>query len=324
MLPAVSVVIPTYNHRAFIIEALDSVFAQTFTDHEIIVVNDGSPDDSAAILRPLLESGRIRYIEQRNAGQGSARNKGIAQAKGEFIALLDDDDTWPPDKLQWQMQALKEDPEALAVYGYAERFGNLEGEHRPWPSAPSGWIFDQLVGQNWVHSPGQMLIRRSALVSLGGFDSGIWGTDDWDLWLRLSKTGKILYRHQLALRYRTHETNASLHFWRMYRNGLKVANKHFGRWPFSRDGTRRRMAVAFVRGFVAHDALRLLYRRRDNGQRLRFAMEWLVLLMIKPSLLPTRLFVDNCLWFLLPIGWYRRVKDYRRMHAIADGRSGAE
>src|SRR5271170_3450676 len=100
---AVSVVIPTYNHRDFVVEALESVFAQTFTDYEVIVVNDGSPDDTAAVLRPYIESGRIRYIEQENRGQAGARNRGLAEARGEFVAYLDDDDLWLRDKLAWQV-----------------------------------------------------------------------------------------------------------------------------------------------------------------------------------------------------------------------------
>ena len=115
--PKVSVVIPTYNHQCYILAALDSVFAQTFTDFEIIVVNDGSPDNTAEVLRPLTESGRIRYIEQKNQGQSAARNRGISEAKGEFIALLDDDDIWPPDKLQWQVEELQNNPDTALVYG---------------------------------------------------------------------------------------------------------------------------------------------------------------------------------------------------------------
>ena len=94
----VSVIIPTYNHVDYVAETLETVFAQTFGDYEVIVVNDGSPDGTAEVLRPSREAGRIRYIEQANAGQAAARNRGLAEARGEFIAFLDDDDLWPPDK----------------------------------------------------------------------------------------------------------------------------------------------------------------------------------------------------------------------------------
>src|SRR5260370_24652309 len=104
---SVSVVIPAYRHRDFVLATLDSVFSQAFTDYEVIVINDGSSDDTTELLRPLAASGHIRYFEQANAGQATSRNRGIHAARGEFIALLDDDDLWPPDKLEWQVEALR-------------------------------------------------------------------------------------------------------------------------------------------------------------------------------------------------------------------------
>src|SRR5690606_32958391 len=106
--PAVSVVIPCYNHRDTVAAAVESALAQTFADREIIVINDGSPDDTADVLAPYRD--RIRYIEQVNAGQAAARNRGIELARGRYIALLDDDDIWPADKLEWQVAALDAEP----------------------------------------------------------------------------------------------------------------------------------------------------------------------------------------------------------------------
>src|SRR5271166_4453381 len=97
--PQVSVVIPIHRRRKYLPMALASVFEQTFTDYEVIVVNDGSPDDIAGALKPYIESGRIRYVEQTNGGVGSARNRGLAEANGELLAFMDDDDLWPADSL---------------------------------------------------------------------------------------------------------------------------------------------------------------------------------------------------------------------------------
>src|ERR1044071_9954613 len=121
-MPTVSVVIPTYKHPRYILETLDCVFQQTFTDLEVIVVNDGSPDNTADLLKPLAESGRIKYIEQANAGQAVARNRGIERATGQYVAILDDDDLWPADKIEWQVRELQSHPEAALVYGYMESF----------------------------------------------------------------------------------------------------------------------------------------------------------------------------------------------------------
>ncbi len=101
--PAVSVIIPAYRHADMICQTLESVFSQTFRDFEVIVVNDGSPDRTAEVVAPFVANGKIRYFSQRNAGQAAARNRGASEARGKFFAFLDDDDVWPPEKLEWQV-----------------------------------------------------------------------------------------------------------------------------------------------------------------------------------------------------------------------------
>lgn len=229
-MPTVSIIIPTYKHRDFVLQTLASVFAQTFTDYEVIVVNDGSPDDTAAVLRPLAEAGRIRYVEQANAGQSQARNTGIAEARGEFIALLDDDDLWPPDKLEWQVKTLCQHPQAVMVYGATQSFGGIDF-FSPEGSVPSGQVYRAFLRRNWIISPGQTLIRASALKAISGLDSLLWGVDDWDLYVRLAAVGEFLYSPKVALHYRLHEANASRDGWRMYQQACRFRRKHFGVVP---------------------------------------------------------------------------------------------
>src|SRR3990170_2838516 len=113
-MPKVSVIIPTYNREKYIVETLQSVFAQTFTDYEVIVIDDGSTDNTADVLRPYLD--RIVYIRKPNGGQGSARNVGIKVAKGEYIAFLDSDDLWMPEKLELQVKYLDNNKDAGLVF----------------------------------------------------------------------------------------------------------------------------------------------------------------------------------------------------------------
>ena len=222
----VSVIIPTYKHRDFVLATLDSVFAQTFTDYEVIVVNDGSPDDTSAVLRPLVESGRIRYIEQANAGQAAARNRGLEEAQGEFIALLDDDDLWPPDKLEWQIEALQSQPGVVLVYGAKTNLNeNVDKDHVR-HEYPCGAVEEAFLVQNWITSPGQTLIRKTALDQAGHFDPKIWGVDDWDLYIRLASAGEFCYIPRSSLYYRLHADNASKDIWRMYQNACLLARKH--------------------------------------------------------------------------------------------------
>jgi glycosyltransferase involved in cell wall biosynthesis len=233
----VSVVVPTHDHRDHVLAALDSVFAQTFTDREVVVVDDGSTDDTSRLLAPLAGDGRIRCLTQPHRGQAAARNRGIAAARGEFTAMLDDDDLWPPDKLAWQVAALDTAPEAGMVFGFCRSFG--EGPHFTYPEAdtPSGRVRDAFLVRNRIISPGQVLFRTATLRALDGFDESLWGTDDWDLYVRLAARAPCLYVHRLALHYRRHPGAASRDWPRLYRNARRVLRRHLG--PLPSPGTFR-------------------------------------------------------------------------------------
>ena len=270
--PRVSVIIPTYKHRDYVVATLDSVNAQAFRDYEVIVVNDGSPDDTSEILRPYVASRKIRYFEQSNGGQATARNRGIAEARGEFIALLDDDDLWPPDKLQWQVSQLERSPEAVVVYGYPRLFGAGPDFDEINPNAPSGWVRDAFVRGNWIRSPGQTLVRRSAIDKAGGLDPTIWGCDDWDLWLRLSSLGTFAYDARCSLWYRQHACNASRDVKRMVDNAMSVLHKHLGRRPTSTNRGDWMACRAFIhRGvwFGALESMRTASAKDDYLESLR-------------------------------------------------------
>lgn len=225
----ISVVVPTYNHSGLLPATLDSVFAQAEQPCEVIVVNDGSSDNTREALRPLAEAGRIVYIEQQNRGQAAARNRGLQAARGEFVAFLDDDDLWPPDRLEWQAAVLRENPQAVLVYG---RFAQLrpDGELRPDQNTgfPSGRAFREFRRRNWIHSVGQTLMRTAAVRAIGGFDPQIWGSDDWDLYIRLAQCGTFEFRDRIALHYRFHEQNASRNAVRHTRNHFRVVRRHIG------------------------------------------------------------------------------------------------
>ncbi len=229
----VSVIIPTYRHQEYVLRTLEAVFAQTFMDYEVIVINDGSPDDTTEALRPLIETGRIRYIEQPNAGQAAARNRGLVEARGKYIAFLDDDDLWLSDKLQWQVEALNAAPDAVLAYGYWQDFTTEplpDVEEHPF-FRPTGDVHAEFTRRNHLISPGQALIRADALRGIGGFDETLWGVDDWDLYIRLSACGEFVYHKRLALYYRNHAANASKDSWRMYGNARRMWRKHFGMLP---------------------------------------------------------------------------------------------
>lgn len=271
-MPKVSVIIPAYHHAEFIGAAIDSVLAQTYRDFEIIVVNDGSPDDTEEVLRLYIESGQIRYIRQENQGPAVARNRGVKMAEGELIAFLDDDDQLLPDKLEWQVACL-EKSDAVMVVGTSLLQG---ASNKPsWRSRSQ--VYDVLTladffKGNPVGSPGQTLIRKADLVRAGGFDVAIWGADDLDLWMRLSQVGEIRRYRWPCLLYRQHHSNASMDFRRMGVNTLKVISKHIES-PSIRN--RRRHQVHAYRFLFRYTGRKLLWEaarcwrdgRREEGMK---------------------------------------------------------
>lgn len=297
--PSVSVIVPTYNHEVFVLDTLASVFAQTFTDYEVIVINDGSPDGTADVLRPWIEAGRIRYVAQENQGQAAARNHGIHLAQGEFIALLDDDDLWPAEKLKTQVELLAEHPGAVMVYGTAARLE--EPSSIICTETPAGDLRAYFRERNCLTSPGQALIRTEALRQAGGFDPAIWGADDWEMYARLARMGEVLYTETVALLYRSHPANASKNVWKLYSNCLQVQRKHFGRVPVLRDWgawsrCRRFINNLFFDGCV--DTARLL---AAQGRRREARQIWLTILPLRPRALKNQQICKSVLAALLPM-----------------------
>ncbi len=264
-MPTVSVVIPTYKHRDFVRATLDSVFAQTYTDHEVIVVNDGSPDDTAEVLRPLVEAGRIRYIAQENQGQAAARNRGIAEAQGEFIALLDDDDQWPPDKLQWQVEALASHRDVGMVAGPADTF-DMTGRHLSKTDFIPEIDFDMLFLSNPLISPGQTLIRTALLKELGGLNAQIWGADDWDLWFRIAKHSRILMKDRVALFYQVHPGNASGQLGRMLENMCSVITLHLQDYEPRKRRRAELSAYRFLWNYLAGKIVTQMQNAAKSGK----------------------------------------------------------
>lgn len=190
----VSVVTPTYNRARFLPDAVASVLAQTHPDLELIIVDDGSTDDTRNVLEPFLADRRIHYFYQDNQGQSQARNLALKQATGDYIAFLDSDDLWAPDKLEKQMAILRAHPEVDIVHGdevMIDEQGavvSLENMKRY-----SGRITRYLLADNSV-SITTALVRRRCFDEMGGFDTSVGVADDYELWLRFS--ARYLYHYE--------------------------------------------------------------------------------------------------------------------------------
>src|ERR1700690_852759 len=184
--PRVSVIIPCYNTAQLVAQCLDSVFAQTFRDFEAIVVNDGSPDTSEleTVLEPYLS--RIVYIKQSSKGRAGARNTGIANTHGEFVAFLESADSWMPPHLEIQIQQFENDPSLDLAYANAMLTGDPRRQVDYQTRCPSNGpaTFETLAVERCQIPTSTVVARKAAIVKAGGFDESLPRCDDFDMWLR--------------------------------------------------------------------------------------------------------------------------------------------
>ena len=230
--PVVSVIIPAYNVAPFIDETLQSVFAQTFTDYEVIVVNDGSPDteEFERAIGPHLE--RVRYLTQENQGASVARNTGLLYAKGEFVAFLDADDLWLPNYLEEQMKFVSERGCDLACAD-ATFFGDATNESRTYmdtlmsdaPPADDVTFLQLLDAQRSLITSG-VVARRALIIKVGLFDEALRNAQDLDLWLRLARKGaRLSYQRRVLLKYRCRPDGLTGDAVNSHRRELRVFDK---------------------------------------------------------------------------------------------------
>jgi len=211
-MPEVSVVIATYNQAHWLGQAIADVRGQTFRDWELVVVDDGSTDETRAIVARHEEDARVRYLFQTNQERSAARNRGIAASSGRLVAFLDADDRWLPEKLARQVTALAVSPEAALCYT-AARFVDGSGAPLPVRKPPrvvAGRIFPRLVRANLMILA-SVVARRDLLEAAGGFDATlpVYGCEDWDLWLRLARRHPVVAVDEELTLYRQHAGNTT-------------------------------------------------------------------------------------------------------------------
>ena len=191
-MPAVSVVVPTYGRANILPRALDSVLSQTYSDFELIVVDDCSPDDTNKIVDSYSDN-RIMYLRhEQNRGANAARNTGIKAANGEYLAFLDDDDKWLPEKLEQQMALYDKLDESFGLVYTGRRIVNSDEVIERYIPQLEGNIYPKLLRKNVIPSE-TPLIRTDCFDNVGLFDTGLRSCQDWDMWLRIAKNYKISF-----------------------------------------------------------------------------------------------------------------------------------
>ena len=232
-MPKVEVIIPAYNAARYLPIAIESVIAQTFEDWRIVLVDDGSTDDTAEVVEPYRQrlGDKLLYIYQPNGGLPAARNTAIRNSTGEFLALLDADDIWLPNRLADSLRSFEGRPELGLTYGFISRVG------------PDGTVIDtfaerQRNGEGWIAEHiytkavdlccPSITFRRACVDAVGYFDETMRATEDRDMWLRISQRYEVgVVPHMIAL-YRVSPGSMSTDSERMLQSQKKFIEKHYG------------------------------------------------------------------------------------------------
>lgn len=285
--PLVSAIIPTYNYGHFVTAAVDSALAQTYADIEILVVDDGSTDDTRRRLAPY--ESQIRYIHQPNAGLPAARNTGIRLARGELLAFLDADDLWHPQKTAIQVAYLAAHPETGLVAA-ADTGGRAPP---PWPLLPesAGVSAKPVSAEDLIlrsrFGPCGVIVRRACLDQVGGFDEELRSAEDRDMWIRVARVFPVAQLLAPLWWYRLHDSSMSRAARRMEVNEMRVLRRALSKvaaprrfwlgpqsvsqaafgaaYMYDATGHRREALARMLQAFVWWP---LPYRRQDVTTRL--------------------------------------------------------
>jgi glycosyltransferase involved in cell wall biosynthesis len=253
------VVIPCYNQAHFLGEAIESVFSQSYRRFEVIVVDDGSTDETSEVAVRYGEEG-VRLIRQENRGLARARNRGLEGAKGEYVVFLDADDRLLPRALEAGLECFEAHPECALVAGHS-RFMDADGFIRaePRPPRPIGSdLFLALLERRYFVIPGAVMYRCAVIESVGAFDTSLGAAEDYDLYFRIAKTFPVYWHHEVVLEYRKHDASMTRKAGLMLQHTVVVLRRQ---WRYVRG--KRRYREAFQVG--------LRSGREEYGYRLA---EW--------------------------------------------------
>ena len=223
----ISVIVPVFNGELTIQETINSILNQTFENIEVIISNDGSTDSTLEIVSNISDS-RIKILSYPNAGVSASRNRGISQAKGEYISFMDADDLWTPDKLELQWQALQDNPQAAVAYSWTDYIDEsskfLKSGRR---IKVNGDAFSKLLVTNFLENGSNPLISKKALEKVGGFDELLPVAEDKDMWLRLAANYEFVCVEKPQILYRSSMNSLSSNLKNMEATSLKVIERAF-------------------------------------------------------------------------------------------------
>lgn len=230
-MPNVSVVITAYNSMTYLPETVESVLRQTFTDFEVLIIDDGSSDHIVQWASGLVDP-RVRLISQKNQGVGAARSTGIAHAQGEYVAFLDGDDLWEPTKLEKQVRCFQENPEIGLVHTW---LAGIDQHSKPTGrvigSQIEGDVWQRIIERNMVACSSAM-VRRCCFETIGVFDRNLRFAEDWDMWIRLAARYHFAVIKEPLVGYREHPNSKSKKYATRLQDFRTIIEKAFESAPF--------------------------------------------------------------------------------------------
>ena len=316
-MPKVSVIIPTYNSSRTIGETLQSVINQTYSDFEILLINDGSTDNLMEVLKGFQDS-RLQILHYENGGLTAARNRGIDRASGKYLIFLDADDLWSPDKLESHVDALdnaeKTNPKAAIVYSWSYFLDDeTNTSYINHPEPYEGNVLPKIVEANFVTNGSNPMITREAIDSVGYFNSDFHGVSDWDYWIRLAQQWDYILIPKRQVFYRQSTTSmSSATVLDREQDQLRVINTIFPSLPSNLQPIKP-IALSNIYLYSAQ-----LYSRKppspENNAQLRKKTRQAIVL--HPGHLRTRftyvLLIRGYVLHVLPRPWHHSIKKIYR------------
>lgn len=245
--PLVSVVMAAYNAAQYIGPAIESVLSQTYENIELIVVDDGSTDQTLVEIENYKFDSRLRIINQNNSGQTVAKNRGIEASQGSYIAFCDADDLWHNEKLRIQLRKFSEDELIAVVYSdtfLIDELGKNLGSEDKVPFY-EGYLLKKLIFDNFIPF-GTVLVKRSCIKEFGGFNENYKMGIDWDLWLRISTKWKISFVKEKLYFYRQWQGQMSRNYHGRYQGALLILREFRRCYPNSVTGREYRDAISDI------------------------------------------------------------------------------
>lgn len=274
-MPTISVILCVYNGAATIAKTIESVLDQTFTDFEFLIINDGSKDGTLDVIDRVHDS-RIQVFSYPNRGLATSRNRGLANANGDYIAFIDADDLWTADKLEAQINVLEEHPQAAVAYSWVDRIDEgdrviCQGGHH----TASGNVLAYLLLADITDSGSNALIRKSALAEVGNYEESMNSGQDWDMAIRLAARYDFAVVPRSQVFYRASSSSISANVLRLEAGCRKTIDRAFKIAPQSLQRLKR-YSLANLYKYLTFQSLKHPIRRRRDGL-LPFRFLWLAI-----------------------------------------------